>query len=51
MLAVFLLVPPLPGLLGGALPGPLGWALATMAVPTVWLADTVHKAVRARDRH
>ena len=50
MLAVFLLVPPLPGLLGGALPGPLGWALATMTVPTVWLADTVHKTVRARIR-
>jgi hypothetical protein len=48
MLAVFLAVPPLPTLLGGAVPDPLGWALAALAIPTVWLADTAHKAVRAR---
>ncbi|NIJ12399.1 magnesium-transporting ATPase (P-type) [Saccharomonospora amisosensis] len=48
MLWVFLLVPPLPRLLGGTLPGPLGWALAALAIPGVWLADTVHKALRRR---
>ncbi|WP_037314336.1 cation-translocating P-type ATPase [Amycolatopsis orientalis] len=48
MLAVFLLLPPLPGLLGGTVPSPLGWVLAFAAVPVVLLADTVHKAVRAR---
>lgn len=48
VLWVFLLVPPLPELLGGTLPGPLGWALAAVAIPAVWLADTVHKALRHR---
>ncbi|MEV3935889.1 cation-transporting P-type ATPase [Glycomyces sp. NPDC049804] len=48
MLAVFLAVPPLPDLLGGTVPDPLGWALAALAIPAVWLADTAHKAVRAR---
>ncbi|GAA3795236.1 cation-translocating P-type ATPase [Amycolatopsis tucumanensis] len=48
MLAVFLLLPPLPGLLGGDLPSPLGWALAALAVPAVWAADALHKAIRAR---
>ncbi|MBE1493909.1 magnesium-transporting ATPase (P-type) [Amycolatopsis lexingtonensis] len=50
MLAVFLLVPPLPALLGGALPGPAGWGWALLAVPVVLLADTAHKAWRARHR-
>ncbi|WNV84796.1 HAD-IC family P-type ATPase [Umezawaea sp. Da 62-37] len=49
ILAVFLLVPPLPELLGGALPSPLGWALVIAAAPAVILADTAYKAVvRAR---
>ncbi len=50
MLAVFLLVPPLPALLGGTLPGLSGWLWALVSVPVVWLADTVHKALRARRR-
>ena len=48
MLAAFLLVPPLPALLGGALPGLSGWLWALVSIPAVWLADTVHKALRAR---
>ncbi|WP_046470304.1 cation-translocating P-type ATPase [Allosalinactinospora lopnorensis] len=48
ILAVFLLLPPLPGLLGGTLPSPLGWAMAALAIPVVWLADTAHKKLRAR---
>lgn len=48
LLAVFLVVPPLPGLLGGTVPNALGWVLALLAIPAVWLADTAHKAVRAR---
>lgn len=47
MLAVFLLVPPLPGLLGSDPPTPLGWSLAALAVPAVWGADALHKALRA----
>ncbi|ONF73609.1 cation-translocating P-type ATPase [Amycolatopsis keratiniphila] len=50
MLALFLLLPPLPGVLGGAVPGPLGWVLAFATVPVVLLADTLHKAFRARSR-
>ncbi len=46
VLAVFLFVPPLPGLLGGAPPSPLGWALALLAVPAVLGADAVYKRVR-----
>jgi magnesium-transporting ATPase (P-type) len=49
ILGVFLVVPPLPELLGGDLPSPLGWALALAAAPVVILADTAYKAVaRAR---
>jgi len=49
ILGVFLLVPPLPELLGGTLPSPLGWALVIAAAPAVILADTAYKAVvRAR---
>ncbi|MEV6878288.1 cation-transporting P-type ATPase [Amycolatopsis sp. NPDC051128] len=50
MLAAFLLLPPLPALLGGTLPGWSGWAWALLAVPVVWLVDTVHKALRGRAR-
>jgi len=48
MLAVFLLVPPLPDLLGGHLPPLLGWGMALLTVPAVLLADAVHKGLRAR---
>ncbi|WP_216207294.1 cation-translocating P-type ATPase [Amycolatopsis aidingensis] len=48
MLAVFLLLPPLPRLLGGTPPSPLGWALAGLTVPAVLAADTAYKALRAR---
>ena len=50
LLGAFLLLPPLPGLLGGTLPDALGWLLALLAVPAVWLADTSHKAIRAANR-
>jgi magnesium-transporting ATPase (P-type) len=51
MLATFLLVPPLPGLLGGSTPSALGWTLAALAVPVVWFADAADKAIQARRRH
>ena len=51
---VFLLVilgwPAVAGLLGGASPPPVGWAVALTAVPAVVLVDRVHKAVRAAGR-
>ncbi|WP_280217167.1 cation-translocating P-type ATPase [Nocardia neocaledoniensis] len=50
LLVVFLWVPPLPTLLGGAPPGPLGWVLAAGAIPALLAADTAHKALRYR-RH
>ena len=50
MLAVFLFVPPLPGLLGGHGPSALGWGMALLAVPAVLTADAVQKALRARER-
>jgi magnesium-transporting ATPase (P-type) len=50
MLATFLLVPPLPGLLGGSTPSALGWTLAALAVPAVWFADAADKTLRARGR-
>ncbi|TNC24821.1 cation-translocating P-type ATPase [Amycolatopsis alkalitolerans] len=48
MLMAFLFVPALSHLLGGTAPSALGWLLAFAAVPVVWLADTVQKAVRAQ---
>ncbi|MBB4966929.1 cation-translocating P-type ATPase [Saccharothrix violaceirubra] len=48
LLAVFLFVPPLPGLLGGSAPTPLGWALAATTIPVVLLVDAVQKWVRRR---
>ncbi|NKQ52883.1 cation-transporting P-type ATPase [Amycolatopsis sp. K13G38] len=48
MLAAFLMVPPLPGLLGGSVPSWLGWLLALAAIPAVWAADSAQKAWRAR---
>ncbi|WP_459723263.1 cation-translocating P-type ATPase [Actinophytocola sp. KF-1] len=50
MLAVFLLVPPLPELLGGHAPTALGWGMALLAVPAVLIADAVQKAVRSHRR-
>ncbi len=49
LLAVFLGVPPVAGLLGQAVPPATGWAVAACVVPTVWLADAVHKGLRARE--
>ncbi|WP_338758105.1 cation-transporting P-type ATPase [Nocardia vulneris] len=50
LLVAFLWLPPLPGLLGGAPPSWLGWSVAALAIPVLVLADTAHKAVRARHR-
>lgn len=50
MLAVFLLLPPLPDVLGGHAPGWLGWGIALLAVPAVLLVDALHKGLRARRR-
>ncbi|MFI7680091.1 cation-translocating P-type ATPase [Actinophytocola sp. NPDC049390] len=50
MLAVFLLVPPLPELLGGHVPTALGWGMALLAVPAVLIADAVQKALRSHRR-
>ena len=47
-LLVFVGVPPIARLLGGAMPGATGWLLALVAVPCVWAADTAGKAARAR---
>jgi magnesium-transporting ATPase (P-type) len=49
-LAVFLLVPPLPAVLGGTFPPLHGWMLAVVAVPAVLGVDAVHKAIRNRQR-
>jgi magnesium-transporting ATPase (P-type) len=43
MLLAFVAVPPVAELLGGAMPGPLGWLLAAAAVPLVIGADAVAK--------
>jgi magnesium-transporting ATPase (P-type) len=48
VLAAFLAVPPVAEVLGHAIPGPAGWALAALAVPAVLLADRAHKALRRR---
>lgn len=45
VLAVFLFVPPLPELLGGHAPSPLGWGLALATIPVVVLADAAMKAL------
>ncbi|WP_291886212.1 cation-transporting P-type ATPase [Cellulomonas sp.] len=50
LLGAFLVVPPLPALLGGTFPGFGGWLLAATAVPAVLAADTTDKAFRARRR-
>jgi magnesium-transporting ATPase (P-type) len=48
MLLAFLGVPPLADALGGSLPTPLGWALASTAIPVVLLADAAAKRRRGR---
>ena len=48
LLGVMLFWPWLSALLGGAPPGPLGWALAAAAVPAVLAADAAHKWWRRR---
>ncbi|GGP75720.1 cation-translocating P-type ATPase [Saccharothrix coeruleofusca] len=50
VLALFLYVPPLPDLLGGSAPTPLGWLLAAVAIPVVLLADAGQKSMRRRSR-
>ena len=49
-LVVILAWPSLAGLLGGAWPPPVGWAVALCAVPAVVLVDRAHKAVRRAAR-
>jgi magnesium-transporting ATPase (P-type) len=49
-LAVILTWPAAAGLLGGAVPPPVGWAAALAAVPAVALVDRAHKALRAGAR-
>ncbi|MEV4061075.1 cation-translocating P-type ATPase [Nonomuraea dietziae] len=52
VLLVFLGLSPLAGLLGGSFPSPVGWALASLAIPAVIIADTVHKIWRHHhERH
>jgi hypothetical protein len=48
VLGIFLFLPPLPGLLGGHVPSPLGWLLALAAVPAVVLADAAAKGLGRR---
>ncbi|HEY6749607.1 MAG TPA: cation-transporting P-type ATPase [Mycobacteriales bacterium] len=48
LLTSFLQVRPIADLLGHRSPTAAGWAVALAAVPIVWLADTVHKRLRAR---
>ncbi|MEU3013851.1 cation-transporting P-type ATPase [Nocardia asteroides] len=50
LLAIFLWVPPLPDLLGGAPPSALGWVLAAGAIPAILAADTAHKVLSRRNR-
>jgi calcium-translocating P-type ATPase len=47
-LGVFLGVPPVAALLGHAPPPPAGWAVALLAVPAVFAADYLHKALKGR---
>ncbi|NUT91553.1 MAG: cation-transporting P-type ATPase [Saccharothrix sp.] len=50
VLAVFLFVPPLPGLLGGSPPTGWGWVFAALAAPAVLAADALHKRLRVTSR-
>ncbi|WP_346115119.1 cation-transporting P-type ATPase [Nonomuraea maheshkhaliensis] len=49
LLLLFVGVPPVAHLLGGAFPTPAGWAFAVLAIPVMAAADTAHKAWRASD--
>ncbi|WP_113705579.1 cation-translocating P-type ATPase [Nonomuraea lactucae] len=48
MLLLFLGLPPVAGVLGGAFPPPVGWLLAALAIPAMVVADAAHKAWRAK---
>jgi hypothetical protein len=48
LLAGFLAVPAVAGVLGHAVPTALGWALAALAVPAVLLADALQKRLSRR---
>ncbi|HEX7805683.1 MAG TPA: hypothetical protein VF413_05930, partial [Cellulomonas sp.] len=48
---VYLVVPPLSRLLGGALPDATGWLLALLAIPAVWAVDAADKWLRRRSRN
>ncbi|MCA2189693.1 cation-translocating P-type ATPase [Nonomuraea cavernae] len=48
LLLLFLGLPAVSNLLGGAFPSPAGWALAALAIPVMILADTTHKTWRAK---
>jgi magnesium-transporting ATPase (P-type) len=50
VLAAFLGIPAVAGLLGGSLPTGFGWALAALAVPAVLLADSAQKLLARRSR-
>ena len=50
VLFIFIGIPPLARLLGGRFPSALGWLVAAAAIPVVFLADAVHKAIRARQQ-
>lgn len=50
ILIVYLAVPPLSDLLGGALPDATGWLLAALAIPAVWAVDAADKWLRRRSR-
>ncbi|MFG1949227.1 cation-translocating P-type ATPase [Nonomuraea sp. NPDC048826] len=50
LLLVFLGLPAVAGLLGGAFPPAAGWALAALAIPAVILADAAYKARQAGRR-
>ncbi|TDQ53096.1 cation-translocating P-type ATPase [Actinorugispora endophytica] len=45
-LPVFLLLPPLPGHLGGTAPPAISWPAILCVVPALLAADTIHKVVR-----
>jgi len=50
VLFIFIGVPALARLLGGSFPSALGWLVAVMVIPAVFLADAAQKAVHARRR-
>jgi calcium-translocating P-type ATPase len=49
-LGVFLGVAPVAAVLGHAPPPPAGWAVALLAVPAVFVADYLHKALKGGSR-